>query len=717
MDSQIPSSTSKTSDGQKVLRKRLRLSCGECRKKKLSCDRRLPCQRCVRSGRSGQCSFETGQPSITMHKQQQAQTDSEEVQKLRSELTQLRILLSKIHPQNEATIVAEPVTTPGVSDISYGLLSDKRWDENYGSIIPTDNGLIHPNARTPSNYYTQHHLFRFFEEIPELFPLMKETYEELLEPHGVRIRKDKAARNDLQARINYTAECQMEDILPEKDVTDFLVLSYLENFEQLHRIVHIPTFNKEYAEFWVPNCTRHSNMTALILSMISISICIPASYNSLTLSHYQIAPGQWISACDKWLKKQSSNGRKLVHYQIGCLLYLARRLHMIRKKEWCKETSSLLQNAIMDGLNRDPTSSGDTIFAREMKRRMWAVIRELDLQNSFETGIPTLLNTIHAKTGTPGDIDDEDFDKTSKILPIPGSFGRHTRTSYQIHSSHSWELRLDVSRRLFATGTPKVLSYDEVLQLTHQLTHEIHSLPAWDEIDSEATGHACSPILTHAFLHFQLSECILAIHRPYLKREDRKFWLSENICYQMSRDILLLNLKLISTGVQSVTLLREDLLLASLTLTRVTLLQHKGSSSVIMSDSTAIIDFLKQCLPTMGNRYFYGFHKEPWCFLTMATAVALLNIHAGEGSPETAKLDISRSFSDLHHKRIENERHISISSEQDSSLRMSAEHIDLGGQSASHKAAEFSAFSWLNISDFESDFFDLGMDLDSMWQF
>ncbi|KAF7937078.1 hypothetical protein EAE99_002427 [Botrytis elliptica] len=136
-----------------------------------------------------------------------------------------------------------------------------------------------------------------------------------------------------------------------------------------------------------------------------------------------------------------------------------------------------------------------------------------------------------------------------------------------------------------------------------------------------------------------------------------------------------------------------------------------------MSDSTNIIDFLKQCLPTMGNRYLYGFHKEPWCFLTMATAIALLNIHAGEGTPETCKLNVSQSLSDLHHKRIENQRHISTSIQQDSIPRMSAEHINPGGQSAAHKTTEVPAFSWLNISDFESDVFDLGMDLDSMWQF
>ncbi|KAK6613454.1 transcriptional regulatory protein C139.03-like protein 6 [Botrytis cinerea] len=724
MDSQISRSTSKTSEGQKVPRKRLQLSCGECRKKKLSCDRKLPCQRCVRSGRSGQCSFETGQPSVAMYEQamhirtqQQAQKNSEEIQKLRSEVAHLTELVSKIHSQNEATIVAESVAAIGVSEMSYGLPSDEFCGEAHGSIIAIDNNLIHPKERAPPSYYTQHHLFRFFEEIPELFPFMKETCEELLEPHGVRIRRDKPTRNDLQARIHCEAECRMEDILPPKDVVDSLVLSYLNNFEQLHRIVHIPTFNKEYAEFWLSGSTRHSTMTALILSMISISVCIPASYNSLTANNHQTVPDQWISACDKWLRGQSSNGRELVHYQIACLMYLAKRMHMVRKKGWCKDTSSLLQNAIMDGLHRDSTSSDDTIFTREMKRRIWAVIRELDLQNSFEAGIPTLLNTIDAKSATPGNIDDEEFDETSKILPISNLSDKHTRTSYQIHSSYSWELRLEVSRRLFATGSPKVLSYDEVLQLTHQLTQAIHSLPAWDEVNSGTTRHTCSPILTHAFLNFQLSECIIGIHRPYLKRKNCKFWLSENICYQISRDILLLNLKLMSTGFQCVTLLREDLLLASLTLTRVTMLQPKGSSSIIMSDSAAIIDFLKQCLPTMGNGYLYGFHKEPWCFLTMATAIKLLEIHAGEGCLVTGKLDVSQRILELYHKHIENQGHRSNFIRQNSISRMSAEYINTHGQSAVHGAVEFPASSWLPFSAFESDPFDLGMDLGSMWEF
>lgn len=117
-----------------------------------------------------------------------------------------------------------------------------------------------------------------------------------------------------------------------------------------------------------------------------------------------------------------------------------------------------------------------------------------------------------------------------------------------------------------------------------------------------------------------------------------------------------------------------------------------------MSDSAAIIDFLKQCLPTMGNGYLYGFHKEPWCFLTMATAIKLLEIHAGEGCLVTGKLDVSQRILELYHKHIENQGHRSNFIRQNSISRMSAEYINTHGQSAVHGAVEFPASSWLPFS-------------------
>jgi len=40
-------------------RQRVRLSCLECRRRKLSCDRGFPCERCVKSGTPDRCTYET----------------------------------------------------------------------------------------------------------------------------------------------------------------------------------------------------------------------------------------------------------------------------------------------------------------------------------------------------------------------------------------------------------------------------------------------------------------------------------------------------------------------------------------------------------------------------------------------------------------------------------------------------------------------------------
>jgi hypothetical protein len=371
-------------------------------------------------------------------------------------------------------------------------------------------------------------------------------------------------------------EIILEHLLPPENVTNALVLLYVDHFEQLHRIIHIPVFKREYAEFWVPGRPRRPTMIALVLSMMSISCCasVRSSASTPIPSRYQSMTMQWISACDMWLTQNFKN-RKLVHYEVSCLVYLAKRMNMVKKKGFWKDTGSLIQNAIMDGLHCDPCLDVDNSYIREMKRRIWVTVRELDLQNSFEFGLPTLLHNIDSDVAASANLHDEDFDEDSIGLPISKPLSKYTCTSYQSHSSRSWKLRLEISRRLFSTGTSEILSYDDVMRYTYEIIQEIYCLPPWDSDVEQGNHIPKSAILTYAFLRFQLTECILALHRPYLHRDDKRFWLSENVCYDMSQNILFLNRKLADLGIQSLTLLREDLLLASLNLTRIVMLQPK----------------------------------------------------------------------------------------------------------------------------------------------
>jgi hypothetical protein len=80
----------------------------------LSCSRNLPCQRCVRSGRPGLCSFDTE----TSLAQQEAQHNSDENQDLRAEISQLRELLTRTgRQQNDGRGETLP---GGLTNIEYG---------------------------------------------------------------------------------------------------------------------------------------------------------------------------------------------------------------------------------------------------------------------------------------------------------------------------------------------------------------------------------------------------------------------------------------------------------------------------------------------------------------------------------------------------------------------------------------------------------------------
>ncbi|KAM0450537.1 hypothetical protein ACHAO4_006517 [Trichoderma viride] len=683
------SSNAVAEDGR-TRKKRLQLSCGECRRKKLSCDRNRPCRRCLRTGRADQCEFETkprlGLPPVDNGAQlEQIKSNHSEILNLRSELFQLRELLSRPGPQQERDAIVGNVQADEVS---------KRSDEIEAKEAISSSRDI----------------------IPQLFPFIKETADQWLKPYGIYIKKNKSARDDgWRMKMASQEQPLLANHLPPKGDTDALVAIYLNNFEQLHRIVHVPTFSREYMNFWTPGRTRYPTMAAMILSMLAVSTSatpqiagsspIPAVYRHMS--------EQWIAAVDDWLRLQSSKHRKLVHYQVSCLIYIARRMHMVNKKRFWKDTGSLIQDAITDGLHRNPPLT-DTLFIREMKKRIWFTVRELELQNSFECSLLTLLHNIECDVEAPVNLADEDFDDATVHSPIERLPNYYTESSYQFHSFRSWSLRLEISRRLFGSGAFKIPEYDEVLRYTHEITKAINDLPPWGICRA---GDKRDPylFLTFSMLEFQLKECLLAIHRPYIERDDGKYSLSENICYQTSREILLSNIELANLGVQSLAQLREDLYIASLHMTRITLLQPEGSVSIIMANAMSTVDLLEQCLPIIEDKYLR--FVDPWMFFIMCTAIMLIKIHLGKESRQTAKSSCARRFLDLYYKNVWMRQPADLAQQQAITQDIVNQTNAAACPPPSADGSALPTSVWLDSSypDIGNDPFDLAVGLDDVW--
>ncbi|KAI2615139.1 hypothetical protein GGR54DRAFT_632397 [Hypoxylon sp. NC1633] len=681
------------SQGPARKRQRVRLSCLECRRRKLSCSRELPCDRCIKSGTPDRCTYESRpgsvsfpavektsvvpptapvtygaeirRPSVNPPAQRReveptvlrdAARDHDRIRRLELEVAQLRGTLSKQASVDGSTIVTSPSTLKESVKDGQSVPSNPSFTpRNWGCETREYQFLRGHDFKT--KYFGPHNAWSSLQELTGIFHFMRETAEEWLKPLNIQ-KKDRRKRKEDREKKFSESDMVLESLLPSKDETDSLVAVYLDQFEQLHRILHIPTFKTEYETFWDPSKTKTASFTVLLLSMISVSSCLDMQASSkfvgVKSSSIQMAE-KWIKACDEWHNRQSMKHRKLVHYQISCLLYLAKRVNTIKKKRFWTTSGTMIRDGLNVGLHQDPdhvTAKISPYFA-EMRRRLWSTMVEFDVQASFDQGLPTLLGSVHNDADAPKNIDDESFDENSQVLPVSRPATEYTSSSYQHLSRRSLALRVELNRIL--TGPPVELEWEQVLQYGDMITHEIDQLPSWDtESNGKESEFSRKPVLAHTLLHLQLRQYLIPLHQPYLKLRkcNSKFQTAELIYYTAARDIVLMHDRLYEKGIRTLYFLREDTMNSVINLCNVTLHQPKDSLSLVMSNAQETLRLIERCLSMKEDRVLRCGNNDPWGYSSMCAAYGLLETHMGIKTSEAAKASAAERFISLHYKLL-----------------------------------------------------------------
>lgn len=674
-------------------RQRVRLSCLECRRRKLSCDRGFPCERCIKSGTPDRCSYESRNGEVVNASSGVpppfAQLDSrrfgigiggdvapgftsredhERIRRLELEITQLKNQLTR-PPGGAASFDGSTVagTTSPSTQKDETLADGEGPRPDVQECIDASNmsgekGELRffrgKGFRT--RYFGPHNASMAFVELTGLCPFMRETADEWLRPVILHDRKDRKRRKEDREAHFEQPDADLIALLPTKEETDALISVYLDQFEQVHRIVHIPTFRKEYDDFWKPGSKqRYAAFTALILSMMAVASCVH-THDTLKfigmMSNARHWAEKWIWACDAWLSQQSQKHRKLIHFQVACLLYLGKRVNTIKKKRFWTGSGALIQDGIAVGLHREPSHMAGkiTIYNQEMRRRIWTTVQEFDMQASFDHGLPTLVSQLHYDTNPPRNLDDEDFDEETTVLPPSKPQKEYTFSSFQNLARQSLPLRLELSRLL--TGPLSDIDYDQVIRYTNDLTQEIDALPSWD-MNTDNTKSKKNPLIAYTLLHVQLRQYIIPLHQPYLKlrKQNSKYQYSEIIYYNAARDIVLLHDKLYDQGIRALNFLREDALTTAINLCSVTMLQPRGSTNMIMINSHHTLKLIEKCISMKEDRLLRCGNNEPWGYSIMCAALGLLEAHLGTKSPEVAKSTSAERFVNLHYRLLANQ--------------------------------------------------------------
>ncbi|KAI1653770.1 hypothetical protein F4813DRAFT_393354 [Daldinia decipiens] len=530
-------------------RRRPALSCVSCRRSKLRCDRNLPCGACVRSkhktcvyepqGRHSELSSSAASPHHPADPLSTVDSDTA-VSPVTSGSNHARHgeALHGDHPAlslNGSTPVDS--TTSQSYEQSFDVRSlldrikelERRLEDSTGNHSRQKNatqpsadpdfvatypsylaGELHTMSKsvmTKTRYLGQSHWMNQignFKYILEIFD--QECREKKSGPIAMVNRCKslgltvKAQRAPVQA-IKYGAN------IPPREVADKLVDGYLRTSETVFRILHVPSFRKDYENFWLsPDSVDLPFMIQFQLVM-AIGGAVYDDYYTMRKSAMQ-----WVYEAQFWLISPAPKARlTLTGLRVMLLLCLAQETASVGQDLVWIHVGQLMRTAIYMGLHKDPKKLPKmSFFLSEIRRRLWNTILELALQTSVDSGGPPLIYLDQYDTSAPGNYDDDQLtdDDTPVTVDPPDKF---TDMSVAIALRASFSARLAIARLLNEIGTQN--TFDDTIRLHNQLSTAYKSLS--QQLQRFTLGDRQPTGFQRRLVDLLVRRYFMALHLPY----------------------------------------------------------------------------------------------------------------------------------------------------------------------------------------------------------
>lgn len=365
--------------------------------------------------------------------------------------------------------------------------------------------------------------------------------------NGMKLMKDKEAEGAINSALN---SCKMiaraikaaqtpqwtvwgvsfQHSMPVRSVADELVGHYLRTHESTHRILHIPSFKKEYEQYWA---SPQSASTVSLIKIILVMAIGTVFHQGSDFDIHRTQAVQWVYTAQSWLASPREKSRlHTASLQVECLLLLARSIYNIGADILWNHTGSVLRTAISMGFHRDPKNFKQySILRNEVRRRLWATILEINVQACLDSGMPPMISLDDFDSEPPSNINDEEINELTTTRPVSRPPQAFTQSSVQIALLSSLPTRLDAAKLVYEYHLES--SYDEMIRLDKVLSRNVnenHALFARAAQDPSATVR---PTAFHRkTFDLYIQRFLLVLHRPFAikARSDSRFYYSHKIC-------------------------------------------------------------------------------------------------------------------------------------------------------------------------------------------
>ena len=318
--------------------------------------------------------------------------------------------------------------------------------------------------------------------------------------------------------------------IPSKDVADELVDCYLRTIEPIYRVLHVPNFRKEYEALWSSDTEPETGFLVQLKLVLAIGATTYDEHFSL-----RTLATQWIYEAHSWLSEPEFKSRLSIQsLQTNLLLLFARETAGIGGSLIWISVGSLLRMAVHMGLHRDPVRLHKrTMYAAEMRRRIWNTILEVNLQSSISSGGPLLVSLDDFDTNPPGNFDD---DQLVTEDPAPQSENEFTQTSITIALRKTLPLRLAITK--FLNDLSSHRTYEETLQLDAEFKETYKALRRTLQNCKSHTGASPSQFEIRV-VDLHMHRYHSALHQPYFDQalQETAFAYSRKVVVETSLKI------------------------------------------------------------------------------------------------------------------------------------------------------------------------------------
>ncbi|KAK0108680.1 hypothetical protein ONS95_003472 [Cadophora gregata] len=368
---------------------------------------------------------------------------------------------------------------------------------------------------------------------PDLAENLKqsEVYRKLEECKAIS-RAAKATPHNL-----YLLNPNFREAVPPRDICDKLVACYLRTSESIYRILHIPSFHREYNQYWLNPAGTGSPFIIKLLLIMSIGAIYHQEPDSV---HWRGQALQWVYAAQSWIATPFEKKRLHISgLQIHCLILIARLDNGVAGDLVWNSAGALIRTAFQMGYHRDPKFLPQmSALHAELRRRLWATVLELNIQSSLDSGMPGLISPNDYDTEPPSNLDDDEIDEHVTATPTPKPMEVFTQSSLQIRLLSSMKLRLLIVSH--SNNIRMEPSYEEVLRISSELSLVLKQNNAFiTRICQASQPPRISQMLRNIF-DTAIRRFLLTLHRPYSARatRDPRYYFSRKVCIDLAATFL-----------------------------------------------------------------------------------------------------------------------------------------------------------------------------------